>query len=72
MTYLPEEEVDEPHFPRSPYQDVRVRRVVGIEALIEQRLRDIAKVSEEETKISTYLLLNYSHDELPYIKLPSL
>lgn len=72
MTYLPEEEVAEPHFPRSPYQDVRVRRVVGIEALIEQRLRDIAKVSEEETKISTYLLLNYSHDELPYIKLPSL
>lgn len=72
MTYLPEEEVAEPHFPRSPYQDVRVRRVVGIEALIEQRLRDIAKVSEEETKISTHLLLNYSHDELPYIKLPSL
>ena len=55
MTYLPEEEVAEPHFPGSPYQDVRVRRVVGIEALIEQRLRDIAKVSGEETKISTYL-----------------
>lgn len=55
MTYLPEEEVAEPHFPRSPYQDVRVRRVAGIEALIEQRLRDIAKVSGEETKISTYL-----------------
>lgn len=72
MTYLPEEEVAEPHFPRSPYQDVRVRRVVGIEALVEQRLRDIAKVSGEETKMSTYLFLNYSHDELPYIKLPSL
>lgn len=60
-TYLPKQEVAEPHFPRSPYQDVGIRRVVGIEALVNQRLRHIAKVSAEETKISTYLFLGYSH-----------
>lgn len=67
MTYLPQKEVAEPHFPRSPYQDVRMRRVVGIDALIEQRLRDITKVSGEETKISTHLFLDFSHGERPYV-----
>lgn len=71
-TYLPEQEVAEPYFPGSPYQDVRIRRMAGIEALIKQRLRDITKVSGEETKISTHLFLDYSHSELPYIRLSSL
>lgn len=54
-TYLPEQEVAEPHFPRSPYQDVGVGRVVGIEALIKQRLRDITKVSGEDKGKNTPL-----------------
>lgn len=38
--------------------------MVGIEALIKQRLRNITKVSEEETEISTHLFLDYSRGEL--------
>ena len=68
ITYLPEQEVAEPHFSRSPYQDVRMRRVVGIEALIKQRLRDITKASREETKVSTHLFLDYSPGELIHNK----
>lgn len=43
--------------------------MVGIEALIKQRLRDIAKVSGEETKVSTHLFLDFSHGD---IRLPRL
>lgn len=43
--------------------------MVGIEALIKQRLRDITKVSGEETKVSTHLFLDFSQGD---IRLPSL
>jgi hypothetical protein len=44
MGGLPEQEVTQPYFSRSSYQEVRVRRVVGIEALIKQRLRNITGI----------------------------
>lgn len=48
---LPEQEVAEPHFPGSPYQDVRIRRMAGIEALIKQRLRDITVLPSTQRQI---------------------
>lgn len=61
ITYLPEQEVTEPHFSRGPYQDVRVRRVVAIEALIEQGLRDITKAigKQKHTSLCSTLLVNF-------------
>lgn len=57
---LPEQEVTEPHFPRSSYQDVRMRRVIGVEALIKQRLRDITMVSGEKTE-DKHILLSHNN-----------
>lgn len=59
-TYLPEQEVTQPHLPRSPDQDVGMRRVVAIEALIKQRLGDITRwAGDRSTGLSVALSVNF-------------
>lgn len=47
--HLPQEEVAEAHLSRGADEQVRIGRVAAVQALAEQRLRDVAANTKNET-----------------------